>query len=214
MTDFQVFRDRMVEEQLIARGINGKKVLDAFRRVERHEFVPVSMRDAAYADHPLPIGEGQTISQPYIAALMTQSLDLKGDEKILEIGAGSGYQAAILSGLAKEVYSVERISALAERAEANLKKTGCGNVKVVVGDGTSGLPEKAPYDGIIVTAAAPEIPEDYIRQLKTGGRLVIPVGGMFGQVMTVVKKTEKGVFNEELCGCVFVPLVGKKGWKE
>jgi len=212
--DHTTLRNRMVEEQLMPRGISDKKVLEAFRKVERHEFVPPNVQDSAYEDHPLPIGEGQTISQPYMVALMTQCLHLKGDEKILEIGTGSGYQAAILASIVKEVYSVERVGALAKRAETILRVHGYKNVKVKVGDGTLGWEEWAPYDGIMVTAAAPKIPDTYIEQLNIGGRLVIPAGTMFSQILTVVLKNPDGVRASEICGCVFVPLVGKEGWKE
>lgn len=212
--NYEALRNKMVEEQIAPRDISDEKVLAAFRKVERHEFVPPDLQDSAYQDHPLPIGEGQTISQPYMVALMTQCLNLKGNEKILEIGTGSGYQAAILAGLAKEVYSVERIESLAKRAKATLKKLGYGNVQIKVADGTLGWKEHAPYDGIIVTAAAPKIPNTYIEQFNVGGRLVIPVGGMFSQILTIVEKKPDGVLTSEICGCVFVPLVGKEGWKK
>jgi protein-L-isoaspartate(D-aspartate) O-methyltransferase len=212
--NYAALRDRMAAEQLVGRGISDKKVLEAFRKVERHKFIPEEFRDNAYQDHPLPIGEGQTISQPYMVALMTESLNLKGGEKILEIGAGSGYQAAILAGIAKEVYSVERVEALAKKAESLLKELGYNNVKIKVGDGTMGWPENAPYDGIIVTAGAPKIPDAYIDELNIGGRLVIPVGGAFSQALTIVEKKPGGIQTRELCGCVFVPLVGKEGWRE
>ena len=212
--DYTALRNRMVEEQLIPRGISNERVLEAFRTVERHMFIPVELQDSAYEDHPLPIGEGQTISQPYMVALMTQCLDLKGDEKILEIGTGSGYQAAILATIVKEVYSVERVELLAKRAESVLKKLGYNNVKIKVGDGTLGWREYAPYDGIIVTAAAPKIPDTYTEQLNIEGKLVIPTGTMFSQILTVAEKKTDGIQAREICGCVFVPLVGKDGWKE
>lgn len=205
----------MVERQLLPRGITDARVLEAFREVERHKFVPEDVLESAYEDHPLPIGEGQTISQPYMVALMTQCLRLRGGlEKILEIGTGSGYQAAILSRLAKEVYSLERIASLAERAEGILKGLGYSNVTCGVGDGTLGWKEHAPYDGIIVTAAAPKIPDAYTGQLAEGGRLVIPLGSSFSQVLTVIEKGPGGLTASEICGCVFVPLLGKEGWKE
>ena len=204
---------RMVEEQLMPRGISSKSVLDAFREVPRHEFVPPDMRQSAYEDHPLPIGEGQTISQPYMVALMTQCLDLKGNERVLEIGTGSGYQAAILSRLAKEVYSIERIDLLAKRTEQNLKRLGYAAVKILVADGTLGWKENSPYNAIIVTAAAPKIPPAYTDQLALGGKLVIPVGTMTSQVLTVVEKKPDGNVVSEICGCVFVSLVGEEGWK-
>lgn len=205
----------MVEEQLLPRGISDEKVLAAFRAVERHEFIPQDEREFAYEDHPLPIGEGQTISQPYMVALMTQCLDLKGTERVLEIGTGSGYQAAILAHLAKEVCSVERIAPLAREAGAALKRLGFGNIKIKVADGTLGWEEYAPYDRIVVTAAAPEIPDLYIKQLNAGGKLVIPVGARFSQVLTLVeKKPDESIIASDVCGCVFVPLVGKQGWRE
>lgn len=212
--DYAQLRKEMVEGQLIPRGISDKRVLEAFLRVERHEFVPADLREDAYRDHPLPIGEGQTISQPYMVALMTQCLGLTGKEKVLEIGAGSGYQAAILANLAKEVYSVERIGSLAKRAGETLKRLGYNNVKVEISDGTLGWEEYAPYDGIVVTAAAPDIPPPYIEQLKEGGRLIIPAGSMFTQVLTVIEKKKDALRTSEVCGCVFVPLVGKYGWKK
>lgn len=207
-------RNKMVDAQLIPRGISDEKVLDVFRKVERHKFLPQDMQSSAYQDHPLPIGEGQTMSQPYMVALMTQCLALKGSEKILEIGTGSGYQAAVLAKLAKEVYSVERIASLAVRSRLLLQSLGYSNVNAKVGDGTLGWPEYAPYDGIIVTAAAPKVPNAYIEQLKVGGKLVIPAGTMFSQVLTVIEKTGEGVTTKEICGCVFVPLLGKEGWRE
>lgn len=212
--DYTELRNVMVDKQLIPRGISDKKVLDAFRNVKRHEFVPPELWTSAYRDHPLPIGEGQTISQPYMVALMTQCLRLEGSEKILEIGTGSGYQTAILAKLAKEVYTVERIGSLAKNAELTLRRLGYENVKIKIADGTLGWKERAPYDGIIVTAAAPKIPHAYIEQLEVGGRLVIPKGGLYSQVLTVMEKKPDGVHTSEICGCVFVPLVGKEGWKE
>jgi len=212
--DDKALRDKMVREQLIARGISDRRALDAFRMVSRHKFVPPDFQNNAYEDHPLPIGEEQTISQPYMVALMTQCLGLKGDEKVLEIGTGSGYQAAILACLAKKVYSMERFAGLAGSAAAILEELGYRNVEMVTGDGTLGWKEHAPYDGIIVTAAAPKIPDAYISQLNGGGKLVIPVGGSFSQILTVAEKRPEGVSTTEVCGCVFVPLVGKEGWKE
>ncbi|NQU95021.1 MAG: protein-L-isoaspartate(D-aspartate) O-methyltransferase [Candidatus Omnitrophica bacterium] len=212
--DYDALRNRMVDEQLIPRGISNKRVLETFRKVERHKFVPQDLEGNAYEDHPLPIAGGQTISQPYMVALMTQCLDLKGHEKIMEIGTGSGYQAAILANLAKEVYSVERLKELAKSAESALKDTGYANVKIKLDDGTLGWEECAPYDGIIVTAAAPKTPDAYIKQLKIGGKLVIPIGPMFSQVLTVVEKKADASSVSEVCGCVFVPLVGKDGWKK
>lgn len=208
-----LLRNRMVEEQLIPRGIHDERVLNAFRKVPRHKFVFYENLVNAYGDYPLPVGEGQTISQPYMVALMTQCLELKGEEKVLEIGTGSGYQAAILGELAKIVYSVERITVLAERTKVTLDALGYTNIKIKVGDGTEGWDEFAPYDGIIVTAGAPFIPSPLPAQLAEDGRMVIPIGDAFSQVLTLVKKKEGRITQEEICGCVFVPLIGKYGWK-
>ena len=204
----------MIKTQLIPRGISDSRVLDAFRNVERHKFVPEENINSAYSDCPLPIGEGQTISQPYIVALMTQCLELKGDEKILEVGTGSGYQTAILSLLCYKVCSVERIKSLAERAKRILKEEEFNNIEIRVGDGSLGWAGNGPYDGIIVTAASPSVPESYLDQLADGGKLVIPVGGRISQSLSVLEKKENKILTHEVCGCVFVPLVGEKGWKE
>ena len=212
--DLDALRNLMVEEQLIPRGIRNQKVLSAFRKVPRHRFVPKEFIDSAYQDHPLPIGEGQTISQPYMVALMTECLELEPEDVVLEIGTGSGYQAAILAELAVQVYSVERISILADRASKVLAELGYSNVKIKVGDGTLGWEEFSPCQGIIVTAGSPDIPQSLIEQLEDGGRIVIPVGGSFGQVLTVVKKFKDKITTTEVCGCVFVPLMGKYGWRE
>lgn len=211
-TKFDILREKMVNEQLIPRGIHDERVLRAFRSVQRHKFIPPEFAGEAYQDHPLPIGEGQTISQPYMVALMTQNLALKGEEKVLEIGTGSGYQTAILACLAKEVYSVERVTLLAERTESLLNELGYNNIFIKVADGTLGWKERAPYNGIIVTAAAPKIPEAYIEQLATGGRLIIPVGSRFSQTLTLAEKNETGLSVSDICGCVFVPLIGEDGW--
>ena len=204
----------MIEIQLIPRGISDGRVLDAFKNVERHKFVPEENINSAYNDCPLPIGEGQTISQPYIVALMTQCLELDGSEKVLEIGTGSGYQTAILSLLCNKVYSVERIKRLAERAKRILKEEEFNNIEIKIGDGSLGWVERGPYDGIIVTAASPGVPESYLDQLADGGKLVIPVGGRFSQSLSVLEKKENKILTHEVCGCVFVPLLGEKGWKE
>jgi protein-L-isoaspartate(D-aspartate) O-methyltransferase len=205
-------RELMVEQQLLRRDIRDPKVLEAFRSVPRHRFVDIALRDSAYADHPLPIGEGQTISQPYMVALMTQCLELDGDTRVLEIGTGCGYQAAILSRLAAEGYTIERIASLSKKAEAILGELGYTNVHFFVGDGTQGLPASAPYDGIIVTAGSPKIPEPLVAQLTEGGRLVIPVGGRWSQELLVVRREGGSITQREVCGCVFVPLVGEHGW--
>jgi len=203
----------MVEEQLRARGIKDERVLAAMEKVARHLFVDERLQAMAYDDSALSIGEGQTISQPYMVAVMTELLELKGDEKVLEIGTGSGYQAAILSVLASEVFTLERIKVLAEKARIHLQAQNCTNVHVIVSDGTTGLPEHSPYDGIVVTAAAPHIPQKYIEQLKVGGRLVIPVGSRFSQILYKIKKTPEGTIRSESTPCVFVPLIGKEGWR-
>lgn len=212
--DFEVLRKKMVEEQLIPRGIKDPRVLEAFRKVERHKFLPQDLRGAAYADFPVPIGEGQTISQPYIVALMTECLGLTGSEKVLEIGTGSGYQAAILAEVSKEVYSIERFAGLAKRAEATLRELGYTNIKIKVDDGTLGWPEFSPFDRIIITAASPRIPLPLTEQLKEPGKLILPLGENLSQVLTVAEKKEGRLESIQVCGCVFVPLVGKFGWKE
>ncbi|MCX5679931.1 MAG: protein-L-isoaspartate(D-aspartate) O-methyltransferase [Candidatus Omnitrophica bacterium] len=212
--DFAEARSAMVEGQLLPRGIRSGLVIDAFKSVPRHDFVLPKYLDDAYSDYPLPIGSGQAISQPYMVALMTQCLALKGGERVLEVGTGSGYQTAILSRIVKEVYSVERFASLVTVAEARMKRLGYANFTIKVGDGTMGWEEHAPYDGIVVTAGAPGIPSDLLKQLKDGGRLVIPLGGEFSQVLTVAEKRGADIETTEICKCVFVPLVGKEGWSE
>ncbi|MBK5093041.1 MAG: protein-L-isoaspartate(D-aspartate) O-methyltransferase [Actinobacteria bacterium] len=203
----------MVERQLEARGIKDRRVLEAMRDVPRHLFVLPAYRERAYEDCPLPIDERQTISQPYMVAWMTELLCLKGDETVLEIGTGSGYQAAVLSKLARFVYTVERIPALAESARERLRDVGITNVEVVVSDGTEGLPEHAPYEGIIVTAGSPSVPPLLVEQLGDRGRLVIPVGSSGVQMLTVIEKRGDRTITSEEGSCVFVPLVGKYGWE-
>jgi protein-L-isoaspartate(D-aspartate) O-methyltransferase len=207
-------RKQMVEHQLRNRGIRDPRVLAAMERVPRHRFLSHPHESGAYGDYPLPIGSGQTISQPYMVALMTECLRLTGDEAVLEIGTGSGYQAAVLAELAREIYTVERFAELAERARAVLGEMGYDNVEVIVGDGSEGYPEAAPYDRIMVTAAAPEIAQPWLDQLKDGGRLVLPLGDRWGQTLTVVTKRGGKTEQESICGCVFVPLVGKHGWPQ
>jgi protein-L-isoaspartate(D-aspartate) O-methyltransferase len=207
-------RRLMVEYQLKARGIKDKRVLKAMEEVERHLFVREDLWERAYDDCALPIGEGQTISQPYMVAVMTELLELKGDERVLEIGTGSGYQGAVLSLLAKDVFTVERIKMIAIRAKQRFKELRYNNVHVVIGDGTMRLSKRSTFDGIIVTAAAPDIPYTYIEQLKINGRLVIPVGNRFSQVLYQVKKTTSGITKSTSTPCVFVPLIGKYGWEE
>jgi len=213
--EFSVARRRMVEEQLIPKGISDQKVLDAMRRVPRHLFVEQALQAQAYGDAPLPIGEKQTISQPYMVAFMSESLALAGREEVLEIGTGSGYQAAVLSCLARRVYTIERHPSLARRARQTLDAVGCGNVQVRLGDGTVGWPEMGPYDAIMVTAGAPVLPERLKEQLKVGGRLVVPVGDKAQQVLLRVTRTAEDRFVEDrLIGCRFVPLVGENGWAD
>ena len=207
-------RSEMVELQIKRRGINNERVLQAFRSVPRHLFVPERYQTDAYADHPLPIGNGQTISQPYIVALMTSILKLTGNEKVLEIGTGSGYQTAILANLAREVHSVERISQLSDLAERNLRVFGMDNIHLHVGDGSLGWPDAAPYDCVLITAAAPEIPEIILEQLKVSGRIVGPVGGRWRQMLEVWVKEKKRIKKEQILPVVFVPLRGAHGWQD
>jgi protein-L-isoaspartate(D-aspartate) O-methyltransferase len=201
-------RLRMVEQQIEARGVRDPRVLDAMRQVPRHELVPPDRRDQAYEDRPLPIGHSQTISQPYVVAAMSEALRLSGDERVLEVGTGSGYQAAVLSKLAKQVYSIEIVPELARRAKADLARLGYANVEVREGDGWRGWPEHAPFDAIMVTAAPEEVPPDLIAQLAVGGRLVIPVGDRDQQLL-VVRKTPEGITREVLFGVRFVPMRGE-----
>jgi protein-L-isoaspartate(D-aspartate) O-methyltransferase len=212
--DYAQQRKMMVEQQIVARGVKNKKVLDAMNSVPRHLFVPVGYRQGSYFDQPLPIGLGQTISQPYIVALMTEMLDVDNDDIVLEIGTGSGYQAAVLSTIVKELYTVEIIEELGLQAAELLKSLGYDNVKVKISDGGLGWPEKAPFDAIIVTAAAPKIPEPLIKQLKPGGRMVIPVDNNFySQDLLIVEKDEAGnIETRKTIPVRFVPLVeGEKG---
>ena len=203
----------MVAEQLIPRGVSAPAVLGAFEKVPREKFIDPEHQKLAYIDSPLMIGEGQTISQPFTVAVMTQLLKLESTDKVLEVGTGSGYQAAILSEIVKEgqIFTIERFQNLAEKACKTLKNLKYLNIEVVVGDGTKGLSDEAPFDAIIVTAAAPEVPQPLIDQLKIGGRLVMPVGGDWHQEMVRLTKTEEGVERENFGGYRFVPLVGKYG---
>jgi protein-L-isoaspartate(D-aspartate) O-methyltransferase len=204
----------MVEDQIIARGVTDERVLAAMRKVPRHEFLPEAIRVMAYQDSALPVGEGQTMSQPYMVAVMSELLALIGTERVLEIGTGSGYQAAVLAELCEKVYTVERIKVLADRARAALDHLGYRTVAIKVYDGTYGWKEMAPFDAIIVTAGSPDIPAPLVDQLKEGGRLVIPVGERFGQTLMKVVKTPGGPVIERSIPCVFVPLIGNHGWKE
>ena len=206
--DYKAMREKMVETQIKARGVKDSRVLSALLKVERHRFVPEKYLDSAYSDQPLPIGEGQTISQPYIVALMTELLELKGNEKVLEIGTGSGYQAAILAELAKEVYSVEIVEPLASMAKKRLSELGYQNVTVKAGDGYLGWPEAAPFDGIIVTAAPDHIPKPLIEQLKEGGRMVVPVGTHTQELIKIVKRSGK-METTNVIPVVFVPMTGE-----
>lgn len=206
-------RERMVREQLESRGITDQRLLQVMRELPRHLFVPQDMACEAYQDNPLPIGTGQTISQPFMVALMTELLDLRGGEKVLEVGTGSGYQAAILGKLAREVISIEKHANLAGGARRTLQSLGIDNVEVRVGDGSLGLPGEAPFDAIIVTAGSPGVPRPLLEQLADGGRLVIPVGSSGMQTLTLVTREGGDYRTEEKGGCVFVPLVGRHGWK-
>jgi protein-L-isoaspartate(D-aspartate) O-methyltransferase len=210
--DAAALREAMVRDQLIARGIRDARVLAAFRKVERERFIPDVAPDLAYEDHPISIGCSQTISQPYIVARMLECLALKPKDRALEIGTGSGYQTALLAELCREVVSIERIPELAEAARAQLREMGYANVEMVVADGTLGWPEQAPYDAIVVSAAAPHVPQPLLDQLAEGGRMVIPVGGMSGQNLCLVQRKGRSIKMKSICGCVFVRLIGKEGW--
>ncbi len=212
MVNFSHAREKMVEEQIKGRGIKDTRVLEAMKKVERHKFVDEGLHHRAYTDSPLPIGKSQTISQPYIVALMVEKLELKGNEKVLEIGTGSGYLSAILSELCEKVFSIERDTFLAKRARKTLDELGYHNVIVKINDGTLGWKEFAPYDGIIVSAGSPMIPHNLLDQLRENGKLVIPVGDMHQQRLCAVTKKKGRYSTEEVCNCVFVPLIGTEGW--
>jgi len=206
-------REEMVEFQIRARGVGDQRVLAAMRKIPRHLFVPKGYERAAYEDRPLPIGEGQTISQPYIVAVMTEQLELKPQDRVLEVGTGSGYQAALLAELAATVISIERLEDLADQAQQNFDRAGVTGVRVVVGDGTQGYPPEAPYDAIVVTAASPTIPGPLIDQLAEGGRLIAPVGPRECQDLIKLVKHEGRVEKIPLGGVCFVPLIGQFGWR-
>jgi len=199
-------REQMVQEQMVARGIRDPRVLEALRKVPRHRFVPLDMQALAYEDSPLPIGLGQTISQPYVVAFMTEALELKPSDRVLEIGTGSGYQAVVLSLLAQEVYSIENVEQLGKQAEARLKQMGYANVRVRISDGYYGWPEAAPFDAIIVTAAPPDVPPVLVAQLRMGGRMVVPVGRGW-QDLIRLRRTVNGLERESLLMVTFVPMV-------
>jgi len=209
-------REDMVKDQISRRGVRCKRTLAAMQKVPREKFIPKKIRQFAYYDRPLPIDEEQTISQPYIVALMTEALALEGGERVLEIGTGSGYAAAVLAEIASKVYTVERLKLLAQKSASLLSQLGYTNIEVLCGDGTQGWPEHAPYDGIIVTAGGPEIPESLKSQLKIGGRLIIPVGSSehAQKLIRVIRLSETEFITEDLADVRFVPLVGEEGWAE
>ena len=214
MTDFGKLRKKMVDRQIAARDVRNPAILDAMRSVPREAFVPTDIQELAYDDTPLPIGARQTISQPYIVALMLDALALEGSERVLDIGTGSGYAAALLGQLAAEVVSIERIEELAASARATLDQLGCKNVEVVHGDGSKGWPDRAPYDAIVVAASGPDVPESLKRQLSIGGRLVMPIGASHDiqRLVRVTRRTEDRYDLENLTSVRFVPLLGDEAW--
>jgi protein-L-isoaspartate(D-aspartate) O-methyltransferase len=214
MEDYDRQRSMMVDLQLAPRGIRDERLLQAMRKVERHVFMPEWSRKAAYEDRAVPIGEGQTISQPFMVAIMTQLLELTGNEKVLEIGTGSGYQAAILGELAREVYTIERNEPLAEKAALTLEALGYDNVHVRVSDGTLGYEEQAPFDRIIITAAGPHIPAPLVQQLAEGGIIISPVGERYSQALLRGRKINGELVTDDILQCAFVPLIGQYGWRE
>lgn len=201
-----------MENQIVLRGVKDEKVIQAMLKVPRHRFVPEELIERAYEDMALPIGEGQTISQPYMVAVMTELLEPEADHRVLEIGTGSGYQAGVLAEIVKEVYTIERIQSLSERAKAILRDLGYENIFFRIGDGTLGWPEEAPFDRILITAGAPQIPDTLVDQLKEGGIIVAPVGSRYSQVLLKGIKKKGSLITEENIPCIFVPLVGEKGW--
>lgn len=209
---FSLDRAEMVRAQLRGRGIRDERVIRAFEEVPRHLFIPEPLRGQAYEDHPVPIALGQTISQPYMVALMLECLALKGPERVLEIGTGSGYQTALLSRLCREVYSIERLAPLSDGARAVLDSLGCANVHYRVGDGTLGWPEAAPFERIVVTAGAPYEPPSLLSQIAESGRMVIPVGDQWAQQLLVIERRDGKLIRHTEGGCVFVKLIGREGW--
>ncbi len=215
MTDpYRIERERMVETHLKKRGIRNSRVLEAFKRVPRHHFIPKNLADQAYTDGPLPIGKSQTISQPYMVAIMTQSAEIVPGNRVLEIGTGSGYQSAILAELGAKVYTIERVSVLCEQARETLLRLNYQDIHTRAGNGTLGWEEEAPFDAILVTAGAPEIPKPLLDQLAIGGRLVIPLEEDYSQVLYIVRRSQEGFHRERGERCTFVPLIGKHGWKK
>jgi protein-L-isoaspartate(D-aspartate) O-methyltransferase len=212
--DYEELRKLMIKTQLIPRGIKDKRVLEAMERVPRHLFVDSSNITNAYSDMALPIGEGQTISQPYMVAVMTELLELNGTQKVLEIGTGSGYQAAVLAELSQAVYTIERIASLAEKAKKRFQNLSYLNIKIKADDGTLGWPEEAPFHRIIITAGSPEIPTPLIEQLAEGGIIVIPVGDLYSQQLLKYRKSGRNPMIEYHTPCVFVPLIGQYGWQK
>lgn len=215
MDKYRKQRIKMVDSQIRSRGVGDERLLKVIEMIPRHLFVDEGLINQAYNDNPLPIGERQTISQPYIVALMTEALELKGDEKVLEIGTGCGYQSAVLSKLVDRVFSIERIASLASRARTLLDSLGCFNVLIRVGDGTYGWKEESPFDAIIITAGAPDVPRPFLEQLAVGGRLVVPVGSQQSQTLlklTRLSEDLEDIKKEDLGGCRFVNLVGEHGW--
>ena len=216
MNKFEYLRKQMIDYQLVARGLRDQAVINAVDAVQREKFIPSDLVEFAYSDSPLPIAASQTISQPYIVALMTAALELKPDERVLEVGTGSGYAAAVLSEIAKEVYTIERHKILANTARKRLEELGYENIQVLYGDGTLGWPEHAPFDAIVVTAGGPDVPETLKRQMAIGGRLVIPVGAFLHvqQLLRIRRISEDEYKEEDLGGVRFVPLIGAAGWED
>ena len=211
--NFDSERQEMVETQIVQKGINEKNVIEVMLKVPRHLFVPEKFLSEAYNDYPLPTGDGQTISQPYMVALMTELLQLTIKDRTLEIGTGSGYQTAILSELSGEVYTIERNKNLSEKAEKLLSSLGYKNIKYKIGDGTTGWKEFGPYSRILITAGSNEVPKPLLDQLSNLGKMVIPIGNRLNQILTVIEKINDNLTKREICGCMFVPLIGEYGWK-
>ncbi len=214
MIDYSTLRNRMVDEQIIGRGIRNERVINVMRKIPRHIFVSEPFALKAYGDHPLPIMESQTISQPYMVALMTELLDVSSNHKVLEIGTGSGYQTVILAELSEKVYTIERHRSLVLKAREIFDKLDMHNIVMKTGDGTIGWKEFSPFDRILITAGAPELPEKLIEQLALNGKLLVPVGDYFSQKLVCAEKKENDILIKEYSGCVFVPLVGKYGWEK